>query len=841
MNEQIIPYGRQMVDADDIAAVAAVLRSATIARGPTIAAFERALVPVVGTPHVVACSSGTAGLHLACLAAGIGTGDEVIVPAITFAASANCVAYCGAVTVFADVDPATTCVDVADVARKVTARTRAIIPVHFAGQSADMDAIAMIARDAERRFGKKVWIIEDACHTLGSVYRGQIIGACTQSDFAVFSFHPVKHITTGEGGAVTARDAALRDRIALLRGHGITKDPLQFRSPADGPWYHEEIALGYNYFLTDLQAALGISQLQKLPQFMARRRAIVAAYDAAFSGIPHLTPPTWLPDRVTNAHLYVLQCDFAALGTTRAAVVADLAARGVGTQVHYLPVYRHPYYRAQSAYAAVRCPSAEAYYDHCLTIPLFPAMSDDDVQRVIATVTQCIQHYSALPARRDVSPRTSASLDALLARRHDLIPGGAHTNSKGDDQFSANAPAAIVRGNGARVIGSDGVEYVDWCMGLRSVLLGHCYPAVQEAVRAQMDMGTNFGRPHVVEFELADLLTAKLPHADMVKFAKNGSTVTTAATKLARAFTGRKYIAACNQPFFSYDDWFIGTTACDAGVPEEIKGLTLKFAYNDLASVEQLFAEHPGEIACVIMEAMTTEDPAPGFLEGVRAITAREGALLIMDEMITGFRFGIGGAQARYKIHPDLSTYGKGIANGYSCAVLAGRRDVMELGGLHHDKPRVFLISTTHGAETIALAAAYAAIITVEREDVARHLWERGVQLQNGLRSRLAAAGLTDSIRVIGFPCNTMVQCTERDGTVSLVLKTILLQEMIKERMLFQGAFVLSFSHGDAEIAETLAAVERVLPAYSRALNDTAHRDRYLVGPAVKPVFRRYN
>lgn len=437
--------------------------------------------------------------------------------------------------------------------------------------------------------------------------------------------------------------------------------------------------------------------------------------------------------------------------------------------------------------------------------------------------------------------RVATRLDALLQRRHALIPGGAHTYSKGDDQFSSNAPAAIMRGKGARVVGSDGVEYMDWCMGLRSVLLGHCDPVVQEAVHAQVDEGTNFGRPHALEFELADLLVSTLPHAEMVKFAKNGSTVTTAATKLARAFTGRKYIVACQQPFFSYDDWFIGTTPCDAGIPKEIAALTLTFRYNDLEGLAQLFAAHPGEIACVIMECMTTEDPQPGFLEGVRALTAREGALFIVDEMITGFRFGIGGAQKRYNIHPDLSTYGKGIANGYSCAVLAGRRDVMELGGHLHDKPRVFLISTTHGAETIALAAAHATITTVEREHVARHLWDRGTQLQKGLRSCIAAAGLVDSIHVTGFPCNPMAQWTERDGTASLVMKTIFLQEMIKQRMLFQGAFAISYAHGDREIEETLAAVECVLPTYARALDDTAHRDRYLTGPAVKPVFRRYN
>jgi len=431
--------------------------------------------------------------------------------------------------------------------------------------------------------------------------------------------------------------------------------------------------------------------------------------------------------------------------------------------------------------------------------------------------------------------------EPLIARRHELIPGGAHTYSKGDDQFSVNAPAAIVKGSGCFVIGSDGKEYIDWCMGIRSVLLGNCYPAVQDAVRMQMDEGTNFGRPHYMEFVLAYLLTSKLPNAQMVKFAKNGSTVTTGATKLARAFTGRKYIAACNHPFFSYDDWFIGSTVCAAGVPDEIKQLTLTFRYNDIESLKKLFMEHPGEIACVIMEAITTEEPKNNFLLQVQELTQKNGALFIVDEMVTGFRFGIGGAQARYNLTPDLSTYGKGIANGYSLAVLAGRRDVMELGGLTHTKPRVFLISTTHGAETIALAAAYAAIQAFAEQRVAETIWKNGERLAQGIRDLIVRHSLGQYIDVVGFPPNLSMSYKDQEGAVNLALKTVFLQEMVKEGLLFQGYFAISFSHGEAEIERTLAAVDRALSVYRRALEDVVHRDQYLLGPAVKPVFREYN
>lgn len=389
----VIPYARQTIDEDDIAAVSEVLRGPQIARGPIVAAFERALAGVTDAPHVVACSSGTAGLHLACLAAGIGPGDEVIVPAITFVASANCAVYCGATPVFADVDREIICVDPADVARKMTARTRAIIPVHFAGQSVAMDAISEIAKTAERRFGHKVWIIEDACHVLGSTYRGEPIGSGQWGDLAVFSFHPAKHITTGEGGAMTTRDPQVARRLEQLRGHGITKAPSEFHHAGDGPWYHEQQLLGYNYFLTDTQAALGISQLKKLQHFAVRRRAIVARYQDAFANLPHVMRPVEREHGATNFHLYVLQIDFGALGTTRAAFVVDLAVRGVGTQVHYLPVYRHPYHERWGMSPA-DFPNTERYYERCLTIPLFPAMTDDEVDRVIETVTTTVRTYA---------------------------------------------------------------------------------------------------------------------------------------------------------------------------------------------------------------------------------------------------------------------------------------------------------------------------------------------------------------------------------------------------------------------------------------------------------------
>jgi len=432
--------------------------------------------------------------------------------------------------------------------------------------------------------------------------------------------------------------------------------------------------------------------------------------------------------------------------------------------------------------------------------------------------------------------------DDLIARRHDLIPGAAHTYSKGDDQFPEIAPKAIIRGEGAYVWGNDGKKYLDWCMGLRSVSLGHVHPAINEAVRKQMEEGTNFGRPHYSEYVLADFLVSLLPNVEMVKYAKNGSTVTSAATKLARAHTGRKYIVSCaDHPFFSYDDWFIGTTACDAGIPEEIKQLTLTFKYNDLESLEKLFAAYPNDIACVIMEAVTTEEPKPGFLMGVQELCRRNGTVFIIDEMITGFRFDLLGACKLYGIEPDLVTYGKGIANGYSLAVLGGKKEIMERGGLRHDKERVFLISTTHGAESISLAAALATISFIKEHGVTDHFWQMGTALKRSLEAVVKKHGLEGQVGIVGFSPNVSTSFKDLDGTASPVLRTIFLQEMIKQGILFQGYFAISFSHKQAEIDQTAQAFDAACGTLKRILDEGGDYRKHLTGEPCKPVFRKYN
>lgn len=434
------------------------------------------------------------------------------------------------------------------------------------------------------------------------------------------------------------------------------------------------------------------------------------------------------------------------------------------------------------------------------------------------------------------------TVQQLVKKRHQLIPGAAHTYSKGDDQFPANAPKVILKGNGAYVWGDSGKKYLDWCMGLRSVSLGHSNSVINRAVEKCIKIGTNFGRPHISELELADLLIKTLPNIDMVKFAKNGSTVTTAATKLARAYTGRKYIAVCNQPFFSYDDWFIGTTACSAGVPEEIKKLTLTFNYNNIESLRRLFKKHPGEVACVIMEAITTDEPRNNFLLKVQELTKSEGAVFILDEMITGFRFGLQGAQKIYGLKPDLSTFGKGIANGYSLSVLAGKKKIMELGGLKHDKERVFLISTTHGAETIAISAAMATINEMKKKKVQDYFWKFGTKLRNGLQTLISKYSLENYVQVLGFPPNLSMDFRDLNGSYSPLLKTIFLQEITQRGILFQGYFAISYAHKQKELENTLRVFDEALAIYKKTLTeDKKKTQKRLLGPVIKPVFRKFN
>lgn len=427
----------------------------------------------------------------------------------------------------------------------------------------------------------------------------------------------------------------------------------------------------------------------------------------------------------------------------------------------------------------------------------------------------------------------------LQAKSHSLIPGGAHTYAKGDDQYPVNAPGFIARGRGCHVWDVDGNEFIEYNMGLRSVTLGHAYPEVVEAAAEAMQHGTNFTRPSPLEVECAEEFLRIVEGADMVKFTKDGSTATTAAITLARAVTGRDKVALCiDHPFFSYNGWFMGTTAVDAGIPESEKALTVTFHYNDLASVKRMFEAHQGEIAALILEPSRGEDPAEGFLHELRKLCTEHGTLLVLDEMITGFRWHLGGGQKHYGVTPDLSTFGKALANGFSVSALAGKREFMERGGLRHDKERVFLLSTTHGGETHALAAAIATMRVYQREPVIEHLWSIGEKLALGFTEATRQAGLEDYVHVMGKPCNLVFATKGPDGEPSQAYRTLFLQETIARGVLMPS-LVVSYSHTAEDIDRTVEAVHGALKVYREAMD--AGAERFLVGRPSKVVYRRYN
>jgi glutamate-1-semialdehyde 2,1-aminomutase len=427
----------------------------------------------------------------------------------------------------------------------------------------------------------------------------------------------------------------------------------------------------------------------------------------------------------------------------------------------------------------------------------------------------------------------------LQPKSHKLIPGGAHTYAKGDDQYPELAPGFIARGRGCHIWDVDGNEFIEYAMGLRAVTLGHAYPEVIRAAEQALQHGTNFNRPSPLEVECAEELLGIVDGAEMVKFTKDGSTATNAAITLARAVTGRDKVALCiDHPFFSYNGWFIGTTPVDAGITECEKALTLAFHYNDIDSVKALFEKHPGEIAAVILEPSRGEDPVDGFLDELRKLCTSEGALLVLDEMITGFRWHLGGGQKYYGVTPDLSTFGKALANGFSVSALTGKREFMERGGLRHDKERVFLLSTTHGAETHGLAAAIATMRVYQREPVIEHLWKIGERLALGFTEATREAGLEDYVHVVGKPCNLAFATKGPDGQPSQAYRTLFLQETIARGVLMPS-LVVSYSHTAEDIDRTIEAVRGALSVYRRAMDEGT--EPFLVGRPSKIVYRRYN
>lgn len=385
VRETKIFYGHQYIDDADIQAVVDVLKSDYLTCGPKIGELEQKLCEVTGAKYAVVCSNGTAALHIAAMAAGVGEGDEVITTPITFAASANCALYCGARPVFADIDPETYNIDPAKVEAAITPRTKAVVAVDYTGQSVALDPLRKICKE------HGLFLIEDGAHVIGTKYKGQPNGSL--SDMTTLSFHPVKTVTGGEGGAVLTNDETLYRKLVLYRAHGITRDPSLMEHEPDGPWYYEMIDLGYNYRMTDMQAALIISQLDKLERFSARRKEIVAKYNEAFAKLPQIVVQKEIPESDTTRHLYILRLDPDRLKIDRKRFFEALAAENVCCNVHYIPTYYFPYYE-KLGYKRGMCPNAEKLYAEIISLPLYYAMSDEDVESVIEAVTKIAEFYA---------------------------------------------------------------------------------------------------------------------------------------------------------------------------------------------------------------------------------------------------------------------------------------------------------------------------------------------------------------------------------------------------------------------------------------------------------------
>jgi glutamate-1-semialdehyde 2,1-aminomutase len=413
----------------------------------------------------------------------------------------------------------------------------------------------------------------------------------------------------------------------------------------------------------------------------------------------------------------------------------------------------------------------------------------------------------------------------IKERAHQLIPGGCHTCAKGDDRYPVLAPGFIARGSGCRVWDTDG-----------RVGLGHAYPPVLSAVQQELSRGCNFTRPSPIEVACAEQFLSLIDGAEMVKFCKEGSDATSRAVRLARAYTtGRDTIACCaDHRFFSADDWFIGATPANAGVPETVRQLTVTFRYNDLAGAEALFEQHPGKFAALILEPAGTEEPRAGYLQALQRLCHVNGALLILDEMITGFRWHNSGGQKVYNIGPELSVFGNALANGFSVFALAGRREFMRLGAVDERQgPGVFLLSTTHGAETHALAAAIATMRVYQREGVIEHLYQQESRLKAQVEQVIRRHGLSEFVEIVGRPCCLAYATLDQDGQPSQAFRTLLLQETIRRGVLMPS-LVVSYSHTDEDIDLTMTVINEALAVYRRALGV----ERYLVGRPSQTVYR---
>ena len=453
--------------------------------------------------------------------------------------------------------------------------------------------------------------------------------------------------------------------------------------------------------------------------------------------------------------------------------------------------------------------------------------------------------------------------DYFFKRANKFIPGGAHTYSKGYDQFPSNAPGIIKKGLGCKLWDMEGNVYTDMAMSLGTTVLGHAYKPVLDAVRNELSKGVNFCKPSHLEGELAELLVNTIPGTDMVKLGKHGSDAVTASIKIARAFTGRNIVARCSDdPFNAVHDWFIGSTVVNRGVPEEVINLTKKFKYNDIESCENLFNEFPNQIACFLLEPLSFipqnncncfknsinsnnckekcyDNHDQNFLIQLKKLCEKNGALLIFDEVVSGFRFSLGGAQELIGVTPHLSAFGKAMANGFSVSALVGKEEFMKLAGINHDEERVFLLSTTHGGETHSIAAAIACINEIKDKNIISHFWEIGRLLMSGIRKVSKELNCEHLINVSGYSVKPAISFNDENGNISSISRTLFLQEMIKQNVLMPYV-VPSYAHKKEDIDHVVNCIGNSLEIMDKASKNGGMK-KYIEGDVIKPVFRKYN
>lgn len=611
-----------------------------------------------------------------------------------------------------------------------------------------------------------------------------------------------------------------------------------------------------NVPLRHLQAAetLGLDAIVSVDgdDLFCAPEAMRCVYEALAAGAP-LARTSGLPLGM-NAWGY----DTATLRKALAHASASLLETGWGRIFEGIPAHE----------TALACPDADAvratldypedlvFFDRCAReIPGWASLPSADfvaaiIQRHLQQLNASLsdQYWENFHMNVSAEKSTAATAEPSFTQRlNAVIPGGAHTYSRGHDQFPSNAPEILEGGKGCEVWSPDGRRFLDYGMGLRAVSIGYAEPAINAAAMRGMELGNCLTRPSMVELEAAERLVSMIDSIDMVKFTKNGSTATSAAVKLARAYTGRDLVARCAQhPFFSYDDWFIGSTPITKGIPAATIEQTKTFAYNDIASLETLIAEYPGQIACVIMEPAATEVPAVGtaeqplnYLQQVEQLCRRHGIVFILDETITGFRWDMKGAQHTYGVTPDISTFGKAMANGFSVAAIGGRREIMELGSIDRlEQERLFLLSTTHGAEMSSLLAFLATMDFMEQHQVIPHLWKFGAQIVDAINTEAERQGIAKHFYAAGPAANAYYATVTDTGAPWFALRTLFSQEMIRQGVLMPWLAV-SYRHGEAELERTKAALAQALGVCARAVNEGV--EKYLVGPAIKPVFRKFN